>query len=57
MNKTHAIESTFILLAYAKAIKAIKNGLKRMFYKISMYKFRRVLLVIRMLPLHLEVNR
>ena len=46
MNKTHAIESTFIRLAYAKAIKAIKNVLKRMFYKISMYKFRRVLLVI-----------
>ena len=51
MNKTHALESTFIRLAYAKAIKAIKKVLKRMFCESSIEKFNIVFLVLGLIPL------
>ena len=50
MIKTHALESIFMRLGYAKAIQAIKNVLKRMFNEIGMQFIPFVILALYALP-------
>ena len=51
MIKTDALESIFMRLDYAKPIKDIKNGLKRMFRELLIEKIVFVFMAFIVLPL------